>query len=89
MQGQGRAWLLQRKAAAGLRTVHLTDKHFRAILEVRGAVARTGSCLMRLCLRLAEGTMHMGTRPGVAACACCAKLADIRVAMCDVHGAGG
>lgn len=48
MQGQGRTWLLQREAAAGLRTVHLTDKHFRAILEVRGQFVQTGSCLIRL-----------------------------------------
>jgi hypothetical protein len=33
-QGQGRAWLLQREAAAGLRSVQPSDKHFRAVLEV-------------------------------------------------------
>ena len=33
-QGQGRAWLRQREAAAQLRTIGLADKSFRAALEV-------------------------------------------------------
>ena len=33
-QGQGRAWLRQREAAAQLRTIGLADKSFRAVLEV-------------------------------------------------------
>ena len=33
-QGQGRAWLRQREAAAQLRTIGLADKAFRAALEV-------------------------------------------------------
>lgn len=33
-QGQGRAWLLQREAGAGLRCVQPSDKHFRTVLEV-------------------------------------------------------
>ena len=32
-QGQGRAWLRQREAAAQLRTIGLSDKTFRAALE--------------------------------------------------------
>lgn len=35
-QGQGRAWLRQREAAAQLRTIGLADKSFRAALEVPG-----------------------------------------------------
>ena len=41
-QGQGRAWLLQREAANGLRTILLSDKHFRAVLEVRSQCAQKG-----------------------------------------------
>lgn len=33
-QGQGRAWLRQREAAAQLRTIGLADRNFRAALEV-------------------------------------------------------
>ena len=42
-QGQGRAWLLQREAANGLRTILLSDKHFRAVLEVRSQHAQQGT----------------------------------------------
>jgi dynein heavy chain, axonemal len=32
-QGQGRAWLLKREEAAGLRVARLADKNFRTVLE--------------------------------------------------------
>ena len=33
-QGQGRSWILQREAAAGLKVTQTSSKHFRATLEV-------------------------------------------------------
>ena len=34
-QGQGRAWLRAKEAPRGLAVVQLSDKNFRAVLEVR------------------------------------------------------
>jgi len=36
-QGQGRAWLRAKEAPHGLAVAQLTDKNFRAVLEVRSA----------------------------------------------------
>lgn len=37
-QGQGRAWLLQKEAARGLKSTNLGDKNFRNHLEVRAVL---------------------------------------------------
>ena len=41
-QGQGRAWLRQREAAAQMRTIGLSDKAFRAALEACPSVKAAG-----------------------------------------------
>lgn len=46
---QGRAWLMSREAAAGLRVTQLNDKHFRNVLEECLAFGRCTSVCLCLC----------------------------------------